>query len=44
MATAWFSKAMIEIWGARDVQGQLYGVSRNKSVYLKIEAARTDLG
>ena len=32
------------IWGARDAQGQLDGVARNMSVYIKIEAARTDLG
>ena len=37
-------KALIEIWGVRDVQGQLDGMSTNKSVYLKIEDARTDLG
>ena len=34
MAAVWSWKALIEIWGARDAQGQLDGVSRNKSVYL----------
>ena len=47
MAAGWSleeRKALVGIWGAGDVQGQLDGVSRNKSVYQNIEAAMRDLG
>ena len=33
------TKALISIWGEQNIQEQLDGVSRNKSIYEKIAAA-----
>ena len=47
MATGWSfeeTKALVGILGAEDIQTQLDGVSRNRSIYEKIATSMTDLG
>ena len=47
MAAGWImeeTKALVGIWGAQDVQSQLNGVARNRSVFEKIATAMADLG
>ena len=45
MAAGWSveeTKALVDIWGAHDVQAQLDGVARNRCVYEKIATAMED--
>ena len=47
MAAGWTmdeTKALVGIWGAQDVQSQLDGVARNRSMFEKIATAMADLG
>ena len=47
MASGWDTeetKALLGIWGTADVQSQLDGVKRNKTIYSKVSAGMAELG
>ena len=47
MAAGWSTeetKALLGVWGDADIQTQLDGVARNRSIYQQIATALADLG